>query len=126
MTEADSRCSSVCDALPTGGRFVLDSGMLAESILPNLEDEMHYEVGDITMQIDHAYNAAESRLDTTYTFTQGEREEIKHQWNWVFTAAELSRMLKSAGFEQIDMLSSLDGDAYNLGDRLAIVAACKK
>ncbi len=110
-------------SLQAGGRFALETGMLAESILPNLDCQMYYEFGDISMSISHQYQAFESRLDTEYTFQRGTQTETRNQWNWVFSAGEVGRMLAASGLDLIEIRASLDGSAYTLGERLAILVA---
>src|SRR5262245_45143712 len=42
--------AGVARALRPGSRFVVDSGMTAASIIPNLKDSATYQVGDITFK----------------------------------------------------------------------------
>lgn len=115
--------AAVARSLAPGGRLVIESYMLAESLLPNLQPQMTFEVGDITMDIAHEYNAAESRLDTQYTLRQGGLCERRTQWNWVFSAGELRRMLTAAGLATVALYSDQQRSPYHLGAPLAIVVA---
>jgi hypothetical protein len=53
----------VAGAVVSGGRYVVDSSMLAECMLPHFESESTYEAAGITMSDRHRYDARQSRLD---------------------------------------------------------------
>jgi len=106
---------AVAAVLKLGGRFVLDSGAVAESILPALQAERKMRVGDIDFESRNAYVAAESRMDITYTFTRGERREVKPIHQWVHSAGEMCRMLRGAGFEVVRVVGDLERREYKVG-----------
>src|SRR5207253_1949462 len=66
-SDMETFLSGVARALKPGARFVVETGMAAESILPNLEERMWYQIEDVLMTIEHRYRAEESCLDTEYT-----------------------------------------------------------
>src|SRR2546423_10344336 len=55
--------SGVARALKPQRRFIIETGMAAESVLPDFEEQSCHEVGDITMTIKERYNAEESCVD---------------------------------------------------------------
>ncbi len=114
---------SVARSLKPGGRFVLESGAVAESLLPSLQHERQLRIGDIDFLSTNTYNAAESRLDITYTFIRGDRRETKPSHLWIHSAAEIARMLKRAGMEPIQLLGGIDGSPYTLGSPRLIAIA---
>src|SRR5438445_924919 len=69
--------ASVAKALKKGGRFVLDIGSAAESLLPSLQPRRWIEVGDILFLSSATYDVNESRLDVEYTFVRGGVHEKK-------------------------------------------------
>src|SRR5437016_5759357 len=69
--------ASVAKALKKGGRFVLDIGSAAESLLPSLQPRRWIAVGDILFLSSATYDANESRLDVEYTFVHGGVHEKK-------------------------------------------------
>lgn len=105
---------AVATVLKPGGRFMLESGAVAESILPVLQPERRLQVGDIDFQSRNNYNAAESRMDITYTFTRGDQQEIKPIHQWVHSSAEIRRMLGRSGLEPLDAFGDVDGTPYAL------------
>jgi len=106
---------AVSRALKPGGRFVLESGMIAESILPTFQPERRLRLGDLDFHSRTSYDALDSRMDITYTFTRGDRREVKPIHQWVHSAAELRRMLVRNGLELIEAFGDLDRSTYALG-----------
>ena len=67
----------VARALKPGARFVIESGMAAESILTKFEAEASHQIEDIQMTIREQYLAEESCIDSEYIFERGGKVE---QW----------------------------------------------
>ena len=115
--------AGVARALRPGGRFAIDTGMTAESILPNLVRNRWFQLGDILMLSRNWYHSAESRLEIEYTFVRGGETVTRPTSSYVFTAAELCRMHRQAGLEPVALLGSLEGEPYQLGSpRLILVS----
>jgi len=113
---------AVAAALKPGGRLAIETGMAAESILPNLQPRGWYQLGDILMLSERRYVPEDSRLDIDYTFIRANRVETRPSASYVFTVAELRRMLSGAGFSGLTMFSSAAGEPYKLGSpRLILV-----
>ena len=114
---------SAASALQPGGRFALESGAVAESLLPALQPERRLHLGDLEFHSSNVYHAAEGRMDITYTFALGEQREVKRAHQWVFSAGEIVRMLRRAGFDEVECYGDLEGGAYALrSPRLLAVA----
>ncbi len=110
-------------ALKPAARFVLDSGMAAESILPSLQLRRWFPVDDILLLIDSQYDSADSRLDNEYTFVRGGNIETRSSSHWVYTVAEIQRLLEQVGLTTEALYSSLDEQTFQLGSpRLLLVA----
>jgi SAM-dependent methyltransferase len=105
---------AIARALKPGGRFILESGAVAESILPVLQPERKLRIGDLDFYSRNEYQAAESRMDITYTFTRGSRQEVKPIHQWVHSAGEIRRMLRQAGLEPEAAFGDLEGTPYAL------------
>ena len=109
-------------ALRPGGRLVIDTEVAAESLLPTLEHRIWQKAGDITVLAEYDYHPAESRLDSTFTFIQGRRREVRAASHWVFTIGEIGRMLAAAGVRIEHLLADTDGSPFELGaPRLLLV-----
>lgn len=114
---------AVARALKPGGRFMMETGLVAESLLPNLQRSRELQIGDIGFASRNVYDPLEGRLDITYTFTRGEEREVKATHQWVHGAAEIRRMLRQSGLEPVEAFGDVDGSAYTLGcPRLILLA----
>jgi SAM-dependent methyltransferase len=114
--------SSLARVLKPGGRIAIDTGVTAESILPALLAKRWHQFGDIIVLSETNYVAEESRLDIAYTFIHKGSMETRPSSSYIFTAAELKRMLGQAGFEAIALNGGLSGEPYRLGTpRLVII-----
>lgn len=103
-------------ALKPGGRFLIQSGMAAESILPNFKEREWHKTENAHLLIENRYHPSNSCLETEYTVVQNGRTETRRSWHWVFTAAEIQRLLERAALRVIDMHSGLDGKEFKLGN----------
>lgn len=104
----------VAGALKPGGRFILDSGAISESILPVLPVERKMKIGDIDFHSTNRYDAIDGRMDITYTFSRGAEREVKPIHQWVHSAAEVRRMLERSGLELTGAYGGIDGSPYEL------------
>jgi len=114
---------AVAAALKPGGRFILESGAVSESLLPVLQPERKLRIGDLDYHSRNTYDAAEGRMDITYTFTRGEQREVKPTHQWVHSAAELRRMLRRSGLEPLAAFGDFEGAPYALRSPRFIAAA---
>ncbi len=114
--------------LKPGCRFVLESGMAAESILPTLLPGREMEVGEITVRSVTNYDATDSRLDIDYTFERAGISETRSSSHYVMTVSEIRRLLEAAGFSIDAILGEMsDASPYQLrSPRLVMVAQRKR
>jgi SAM-dependent methyltransferase len=110
-------------AIRPGGRLVIDTGCAAESILPTSLPQRWHRFDDIIMTSKARYIAAASRLDIDYTFIQNGKIETRPSSSYVFTVAELTRMLAEAGFEVCSLAGGFDGERYELGSPRLVLTA---
>lgn len=116
---------AVAAALRPGGRWLINSGTVAESIIPKFRAEFDHPVGDIGFHVRNEYLAAESCLHSTFDFTVAGQTETREIWHWVFTAGEISRMLASAGLAAQALYSSPTREPYVLGSQ-QLYLVCQK
>ena len=114
---------AVARALKPGARFVLDTGLAAEAILPTLQRQRWHRLGDLFFLSSMSYNAAESQVRTEYTFVKGERIETGEAVYAIYTVAELRRMLEAAGLRPVELLGSTDGQPFAIGHQRLLVVA---
>lgn len=115
--------AAVARALKPGARFVLQTGVAAETLLPNLSEREWYRMGDVLMLIANEYDAAHSCLDTTYTFLRDGKVETGESTHWVYTCAEIQRLLARRGLETKGLYSGLDRAPFRLGTQVLYVVA---
>jgi len=116
---------AISRALKPGARFVLDSGMTAESILPNLVEREWAKVDDILFLEENRYHAVEGCYETTYTFVRGGETVTRTGLHWVYTLREIRALLADAGLVAEDPLGSLDGAPFQAGSHYLILASTK-
>ncbi len=110
-------------AIRPGGKLVIDTGCAAESILPTLVPQRWHRFDDIIVISRASYIASASRLDINYTFIQGGKIETRPSSSYVFTIAELTRMLAEAGFDVGSRNSGFAGERYELGSPRLVLTA---
>ena len=119
---------NVASCLVSGGRFIINSGMIAESILPNFlhySNHKSYTIGDIRMDVSNFYNAVSSYMVSTLQYTKNgniEEHAFKH---YVFTMGEINRMMLAAGLIIVTCYASIEKTTYKLGDQQVYIIAEK-
>lgn len=121
--ETPSFLNAVARSLRPEARFIIDTGMTAESILPNRLKTRWFKLGDLYMLSENEYHPREGRLDIQYTFIRNGKVEMRPSSSYVLTAREICQMHVEAGLEPLELLSSFNGDPYQLGSpRLVLVS----
>lgn len=115
--------TGVARALKPGARFIINTAMAAESVLPDFEEQSCHEMGDIVMTIKERYVAEESCVDSEYIFERNGEIDSRKAKHWIYTVAEIRRMLARAGFEALSCFGSLKGEPFKLGARELFVVS---
>jgi SAM-dependent methyltransferase len=110
-------------ALKPGARLVINTGMVAESLMPHLQERGWYPVGDYHLLIANRYDQELGRLFTDYTFAHNGKFETRPGNQRVYMLNELIRMLQAAGCDEVRTYSSLAMEPYVLGSRMANIVA---
>jgi cyclopropane fatty-acyl-phospholipid synthase-like methyltransferase len=116
---------TVAAALTKGARFIINSGIIAESILPNFESNKSFTVGDITMDVLNTYDAQNSYMASELTYTKNGASEQHAFKHYVFTLSEVTRLLALYGLRVVGTYNSPDGTTYKLGDAQIYIVAQK-
>ena len=117
--------AAIARVLRPGARYVLETGVAAESIFRTLQTERRSEFDGILFESRARYDPLDSRLDITYTLTRGDRREEKTVHQWVHTTAEIVRMLREAGLEPLEAHGGVDGSAFQIGSPHLILTAAR-
>lgn len=116
---------SVGQALRPGGRWLIDTGAVAESILPNVKPELEFDIGGFKTRIRNRYLIDQSCLESTFDFTRNGQSETRRSYHFVFTVAEIRRLLAAAGLTIRALYGGAAGEEYQLGSHWLIIAAEK-
>ena len=90
---------AVSEALKPGGRFVLETPMVLENLLRQLQDRPWWKVGDMYLLVSNQYDHTRSRLDIEYTFLSNGRSEVRSGSHRAYRYAELRDLIESSGFD---------------------------
>lgn len=115
----------VAGALKPGARFVINSGMVAESILPNFPTTGQYVLGDLTMSIRNGYDIEDSFMVTELTYTKADRTEVHWFKHYVYTLSDIKRLLKQHNLHIVAVYKSTEKLDYQLGDQQMYLIAQK-
>lgn len=113
-------------ALKPNARFILETGGAAESLLPHLKQREWFEIGDILFLENHQYQADTSCLETRYTFVRQGKVETRTGWQYVYTTAEIRRLLDQAGLNTVATYGSLEEKPYQLGDQCLLLVSQRR
>jgi len=121
--------AKVAVSLETGAKFIINSGMIAESILPNFSNyskNKSYNFGNVTMDVTNIYNVEDSYMISNLLYTKEDKTEQHSFKHYVFTLGEVKRLLKSSGLRIIASYSSTSKADYILGDQQVYIVAEKE
>ena len=119
----ESFLAALAGALKTGAKLAIETGVAAESILPTLVQKRWHRLGDLIVLSENRYDPWDSCLHIDYTFVRDGTIETRPTAHYVFTTAELRRMLDAAGFNTLAFHGGVAGEPYQLGmGRLLITA----
>ena len=119
----------VSSSLEVGSKFIINSGMIAESILPNLSEyskNKSYQVGSMTMDVTNTYNVSDSCMRSDLLYTKNGTTEEHSFKHYVFTLREVIRLLNLYGLNTIATYSSTSKEDYKLGDKQVYIVARKE
>jgi cyclopropane fatty-acyl-phospholipid synthase-like methyltransferase len=116
----------VSTSLKRGAKWIVNTGLMAESFLAKFSKEKKYELGGLTMEISNDYDEWNSCLLTTLTYTKNGKKEIHRFKHHVYTVAELIRLLEKYDLKTISLYNSTDKTAFKLGDAQLYLVAQKK
>jgi SAM-dependent methyltransferase len=114
---------NVFHAARPGARWIIDTGVAAESLLPQLVDERKLEAGGITYSVRNGYDAVAGRLVQSCTLERGTQRQLAEISYGIYTVAELHRLLQGEGWRTVGAYGSLDGRPFQLRDRRLLLVA---
>jgi SAM-dependent methyltransferase len=118
--------AGVARALKPGGRFVLQTGLAAECVLPQNLGRRWFPMGDIYFLMEGEYDPAAGRVSSHYTLVSGNRVEKQSAHYRVYLYRELVAMLNDAGFAVEASYGSVQKEPFKLGSPWLMVVARKQ
>jgi metal-dependent hydrolase (beta-lactamase superfamily II) len=116
---------AVARTLKPASRLVVDTGFVAESILPNLKERDWGPSGDILYLAHRHYDHVQGRLNIDYTFIRDDRVEKKSGFGQVYTYKEFCHLIEEAGFHEIEGYASATQEPYRFGSPELFLVATK-
>jgi cyclopropane fatty-acyl-phospholipid synthase-like methyltransferase len=116
----------VSASLSQGAKWIVNTGLMAESFLAKFIKEKKYELEGLTMEINNDYDEWNSCLLTTLTYTKNGKQEIHRFKHHVYTVAELIRLLAKYDLKTVSLYNSTDKTAFKLGDAQLYLVAQKE
>ena len=103
------------DILKPNGRFVLETGLAAESIFAKPLQRRWYPCGNMYFLHETQYDPAAGQLTSSYTLIREAQVERKQAVYRVYTFRELAQMFRDVGFSGVVGYGSLQQEPYQLG-----------
>jgi SAM-dependent methyltransferase len=114
---------AVARALRPGGRFLLESGWVAESLFPNFPERLDMEVAGIRFQAENRYDPVGGRVENRFTASRRDQCETRPAVHGLYTCRDICRMLEAEGFTDPEAFGSTAGEPFRIGSpRLLLVA----
>jgi len=100
-------------ALKPGARFVLQTPMVLENLLPHLRARPWWKVGDFHLLVENRYDEASSRLEIEYTFVSNGEVHVRRGSHRAFSYRELVQLIRASGFD-VDLAEPYTRDSHEL------------
>lgn len=117
--------AGVADVLRPGARFVVDAAMVAESVLPNMEEADRYEAEGCTLTAVNDYDVRTSTVVSTMTLERGGERSERVARHRVMTCREVVDVLEHAGLELLDVAGDTRGGPFSLGSPRCFITASR-
>lgn len=115
----------VATALKQGGKVVVNTGSLAESVMVHGKEQNWMQLGDMLFLMAHEHDCMRGFLKTDMQFIMGGRTERKTAYHFTYTLAEIARLFQSENLEIKAVYSDFEGNLFKRGDDQAYILAEK-
>ncbi len=117
---------AVARCLKPGRRFALETGMAAESLLPNLVERRWFQIGDAYWLMQNRYDHTQGRYEQESTVIRDGRIERRAYSQRIYTYRELIRLFEGAGLEGVEGCAGLNQEPYRLGSPRLFLTATRR
>jgi SAM-dependent methyltransferase len=109
--------------LKEGAGFVVDMGLAAESLLPNLQTRKWYKIDDMYLLSEAVYEGESSQLRTQYTFIRDGAVQTGTATYFIYTVAELKRLFAMCGLQVQNLYGTTSQEPYRYGNQRLLMVA---
>ena len=122
--EIESILKSTAASLKPGGGLLINSWSIAEIAIPQFKERAWSKLDNLKLIAESKYLFNPTRIETEQLIIDGEGKiETKQAVDYIFSLAEMSRILQSCGFRMDEAYSIPGRKKFSLGDpRVYIVA----
>ena len=113
-------------SLSPSRRARLDTGFVAECLLPHFTERRWLKLGDIYYMSQATYDCVGSRIQTEYTFIRDGNVEVKPTSSRVHTCRELLELFGRVGFTEVKAAGGFQGEEPKLGSPRMVFTATKE
>lgn len=113
----------IASVLKSGARFIINSGMIAESILPNFSKNKFFALDNMTLEITNEYHVEESYMVSHLVYTKENKKETHSFKHYVFTLGEVRRLLSDHGLKIIATYNGPSKEIYTIGNPQVYIVA---
>jgi SAM-dependent methyltransferase len=106
---------AIHNILKPGGRFVLETRLVAEGVFTQTQPRRWYQLGDIFFLHETRYDPPTARQISGYTLIKNGQVEKKEAVYRVYTNRQLAELFAEAGFSNLQMFGGLQREPFQLG-----------
>jgi SAM-dependent methyltransferase len=116
---------AAAQAVRPGGRFLLESGWIAEALLPHFNERLEMEISGIRFVAENRYDPARGVVENLFTVSRGGESQTRPAEHRVYTYGELARMIRDVGFGDLKSFGSPAGEPFALGSPQLLLVATR-
>lgn len=116
---------AVARALKPNARFVLETGIVAESFLHTFQERRWWQMGDILFFSQGRYDPIQARAEIEYNFMRDGKIESTATSIRIYMYRELCRLFEDAGFRDCEGFGTLTQEPFRLGSPELLLTATR-
>lgn len=115
--------ANMFNAVVPGGRWLIDTGAVAESLLPHLTEQRDLEAGGVIYSVRSRFDAVTRCLIQSCKLARGSENQTAEISYSIYTIQELHHLLARHGWRVLRTLGSPEGAPFQPGDRRLLLVA---
>ncbi len=130
ISETKQLFSQLSHCMAPGAKLIIESEAIAESFLLNVGEREWMEVSlngkKAYLLVKTNYDPIAGIADAEYIVVEDERTSKHSARHYIYRLGEVAAMLEEVGFRLENVLSSLEGDHFRVGDNKSILIAFRQ